>query len=165
VNRYGFLVMGIAWRILHDREEAKDIYQETFLRFHTAWLRGEEITYPKAWLYRTALNTACNRQRQRSREISYEEQEDCLERVGSDGRTEVEQTLLVNQIRQMAARLPDRQREVFILRNFEGLSFTEISEILDCTPETARANEYQALQKIRSWMTHDYESERKVGSR
>jgi hypothetical protein len=53
--------MGIAWRVLRNQEEARDIYQETFLRFHTAWSKGEEITHPKAWLCRIALNMACSR--------------------------------------------------------------------------------------------------------
>ena len=69
-----------------------------------------------------------------------------------DGDVIVEQHLLVDQIRGLSARLPERQREVFILRHFEGLPFAEIGDIMDCTAETARSNEYQALQKLRSWM-------------
>ena len=63
--------------------------------------------------------------------------------------------MLLERVRQLAAELPERQREVFVLRNFEGRSFAEIATALGCSAETARANEYQALKKLRAWMRLD----------
>lgn len=163
IDRYGSLVMQLVWRIVRDQEHARDIYQETFLRFHTAWMRGEDITHPKAWLCRTALNLAYNQRRQQDRETAYAEQVGWWEQAGSDGLEQAEHILLVDQVRRLVGRLPDRQRDVFVLRNFEGLSFSEIGELLDCTPETARANEYQALQKLRVWMHDSQAAKRGTG--
>ncbi len=56
---------------------------------------------------------------------------------------------MLDRVRRLAARLPTRQRNVFVLRNFEGLPFAEIAAQLGCSEEAARANEYKALKKIR----------------
>lgn len=147
MDHYGSLVLSIAWRILPDPDEVQDIYQETFLQFHATTLRGTRIEHPKAWLCRTAMNTALKRQQQRRRQVG----EEAAAPVG-DGAKEIEQALLVQKVRELTAHLPERQREVFVLRNFEGLPFSEISALLQCTEESARASEYKALQKIRAWL-------------
>jgi RNA polymerase sigma-70 factor (ECF subfamily) len=151
VELYGPLVVRVAWHILRDREEARDICQETFLRLHSAWLAGQEIENEKAWLCRTAINAALNRRRRLIRETSIEAAA-AGERAAIDGRSLNEEALLLERVRQLIVRLPDRQRQVFVLRNFEGLSFSEIGEMMGCSAESARANEYQALKKIRAWM-------------
>jgi len=147
MDRYGPLILRIAWRLLPDPEEVKDIYQETFLQFHAATRRGTVIDHPQAWLCRTAMNAAFKRQQQKRRQAD----EEAATPVYA-GDKEIEQALLVQQVRELAADLPARQRDVFVLRNFEGLSFTQIGEVLQCTEESARASEYKALQKIRAWM-------------
>lgn len=134
MDRYGPLVLSMAWRILPDPDEVQDIYQETFLQFHTSTAQGTQIEHPKAWLCRTAMNAALKRQQQRHRQAS----EEAVEQVG-DGAKEVEQALLVQKVRELTADLPERQREVFVLRNFEGLPFAEIGALLQCTEESARA--------------------------
>ena len=48
VELYGPLVISVAWHILRDREEARDIYQEAFLRLHSVWLEGQQIDNVKA---------------------------------------------------------------------------------------------------------------------
>ncbi|MBI2505655.1 MAG: sigma-70 family RNA polymerase sigma factor [Candidatus Latescibacteria bacterium] len=147
MDQYGPLVLRIAWRVLPDPDEVQDIYQETFLQFHASTAQGARIEHPKAWLCRTALNAALKRQQQHRRQAG----DEVPEQVG-DGAKEIEQALLVQKVRELTADLPDRQREVFVLRNFEGLPFAEIGILLQCTEESARANEYKALQKIRAWM-------------
>jgi len=151
VELYGPLVVRVAWHILRDREEARDICQETFLRLHSAWLAGQEIENEKAWLCRTAINAALNRRRRLIRETSIEAAA-AGARAAIDDRSRNEEALLLVRVRQLIVRLPDRQRQVFVLRNFEGLSFSEIGEMMGCSAESARANEYQALRKIRAWM-------------
>lgn len=156
VDRYGDLILHIAWRILPDADEVKDIYQETFLQYHAVVGRGETIQYPKAWLCRTATNAAFKRQRQRRRQTLFADDTDLENRPDSQSAKELEQNLLLDQVRQLAAELPDRQRQVFVLRNFQGMSFAEIAAQLDCTQQTARASEYKALKKIRAWMNDSW---------
>lgn len=154
IEHYGPLVLQMAWRILPDAEEVRDIYQDTFLQFHVALSKGEEIEFPKAWLCRVALRAACKRQRQRRRLTLFDENSPGQTAAATDAK-ELERRMLLERVRQLAAELPERQREVFVLRNVEGLSFAEIGTALGCSAETARANEYQALKKLRAWMRVD----------
>jgi len=156
VDRYGDLVLQVAWRVLPDADEVKDIYQETFLQYHAVVKRGETIHYPKAWLCRTATNAAFKRQRQRRRQSLFADDTALENHPDSKAAKEIEQNLLLNQVRQLAAELPERQRQVFVLRNFQGMPFAEIAAQLDCTEQTACASEYKALKKIRAWMNDSW---------
>jgi len=156
VDRYGDLVLQVAWRVLPDADEVKDIYQETFLQYHAVVGRGETIQYPKAWLCRTATNAAFKRQRQRRRQTLFADDTPLENHPDPKGAKEIEQNLLLDQVRQLSAELPDRQRQVFVLRNFQGMPFAEIAAQLSCTEQTARASEYKALKKIRAWMNDSW---------
>ena len=147
VNRYGRLVLKAAYRIVPDSDEAQEVFQETFLRFHAACARGEIISHPKAWLCRVAANAAFNLRRNRRRVLLCEGKD--LAAV-ADADKEVERRLLMDRVRDLAAELPERQRMVFALRNFEGWPFAEIAARLGCSEESARASEYKALKKIRA---------------
>ena len=152
VADYGDLVLKVAWRILPDAEETKDVFQETFLQYHRFLARGE-IKHPKAWLCRTAQNTAFKRLRQRRREVQVD---NAAELGQTEGGKEVEQQLLMQRVRERVAELPESQREVFSLRNFEGWNFAKIAAHVGCSEESARANEYQALKKIRAFLGDDW---------
>lgn len=66
-----------------------------------------------------------------------------------------ERHLLLDRVRDLAADLPERQRSVFALRNFEGWTYAEIAAQLGCSEGSARSSEYKALKKIRTWMGTD----------
>jgi RNA polymerase sigma-70 factor (ECF subfamily) len=50
---------------------------------------------------------------------------------------------------QAVEKLPHKQQAALMLRNYQGFSYEEIGETLDCSPEAARANVYQAIKKLR----------------
>ena len=156
IDRYSDLIAHVAWRIVHDREETRDICQETFLRFCAEGVEGQKIDYPKAWLCRTALNLAIDVARRRN-QVQKHLEHPLTADLSVPGREHIDRALLVERVRILALRLPERQREVFLLRNFEDLSYAEIGSLVDCTPETARVNEYHAVQKIRVWLHVDQE--------
>lgn len=139
--------MKVAWQILPDPDETHDVFQEAFLRYHTTLQRGEEIYHAKAWLCRTASNIACQRLRQKRREVLLEE-----EIADIDNSKDIENYLLLDRVRQLVAELPERQRKVVTLRQFAGLSFAEIAAQLQCSEEAVRANQYKALKTIRAWI-------------
>lgn len=152
IEQHGRLVFGVIWRLLPDRDEAMDLYQETFLRYHTVVQRGKTIEYPKAWLCRVATNEAFKRLRQRGRQTSLTDGSGHDQPARSNPEEEIEQSLLVQRVRILVADLPARQRDVFVLRNYEGLPFAEIADRLGCSETSARASEYKALKKIRARM-------------
>ena len=149
IDDYGRLVLKVAYRIVPNPDQAREIFQETFLRFHTACTRGEVIAFPKAWLCRVATNVAFNARRRQRAMLAIEEDTAVETNAGRD----VERHLLMDRVRDLAADLPERQRTVFALRNFEGWTFAEIAARLGCTEGAARSSEYKALRKIRTWMS------------
>ena len=145
VEHYGRLVLKVAYKIVANADEAQEVFQETFLRFHAACVRGELIAHPKAWLCRVATNAAFKIRRYQHRALLYEDED-----PAADADKDAEHRLLMNRVRDLAAELPERQRMVFALRNFEGWPFAEIAARLGCSEEAARASEYKALKKIRA---------------
>jgi RNA polymerase sigma-70 factor (ECF subfamily) len=151
IEQYGALVIHLAWRITRDEEETRDICQEVFLRLHTAWTAGQQIDQLKAWLSRTAIRAAMNSRRRKARQIPLTEA--LLPLTAPGGLADLDRALLIDKIRQLAQLLPERQQEVFVLRHFEGLPFEEIGRIVGCSPLAARSAAFQALQKMRAWLT------------
>ena len=141
--------MQVIWRLVPDREDACDIYQDTFLAYHRLRASERGVTHPKAWLCRTARNRAFGHLAEARR----------VETAGIDPAAEaaapvqpaVQSTAyLVGQLRQWVAELPDRQRDAFTMRHFEDLPFAEIAAQLGCTPEAARASVHKATVKLRA---------------
>ena len=151
IDDYGRLVLKVAYRILPNSDQAQEIFQETFLRFHAACTRGEVIAYPKAWLCRVATNVAFNARRRQRPTLGLEA--DTV--VDADADKDTERRLLLDRVRDLAVDLPERQRTVFALRNFEGWTYAEIAAQLGCSVGAARSSEYKALKKIRAWMSMD----------
>ena len=151
VDDYGRLVLKVAYRIVPNADQAQEIFQETFLRFHAACTRGEAIAYPKAWLCRVATNVAFNARRRQRATLGLEADT----AVDANADRDAERRLLMDRVRDLAADLPERQRTVFALRNFEGWTFAEIGARLGCSAGSARSSEYKALKKIRARMGAD----------
>lgn len=144
------LVMKIIWSLVPSSDDARDIFQDTFLQHHLALTRGREIRNPKAWLCQTARNGAFRLRRLRHRQekpVADEILHQFPDQIPSP-----DNSLLLDKVRNLTASLPERQAQVFSMRNFEQLSYAEIAEQLDCTEEAARASGYKALKKIRSLM-------------
>ena len=67
----------------------------------------------------------------------------------------VENGLMVEKIRRLTVDLPERRREVFVLRYFQGCSFEQIARLLNCSAGAARAAAFQASKQIRAWLACD----------
>ncbi len=151
IEQYGALVMGVIWRVVRQEEDAYDLYQDVFLKYHQAQRRGERIEQPKAWLCRTGLNAALDKVRGRKKHIPFEGEAE--EQIGLDTWDQIERGLLLERVRQLAQSLPRRQQQVLVLRCFEGYSFDEIGQLLECSAGAARAAMFQGLKKLRDWLT------------
>lgn len=151
IEQYGALVIHLAWRITRDEEETRDICQEVFLSLHLAWTAGQQIDQLKAWLSKTAIHAALNSRRRNTRQIPLTDA--ILPVTAEGGLADLDRAILIDKVHQLTHLLPDRQKEVFALRHFEGLSFEEIGQVVGCSPLAARSAAFQALQKMRAWLT------------
>ena len=153
MERHGPQVLKAIWNLVPSAEDARDLYQETFLQHHLAVSRGHRIDHPCAWLCQTARHAAFRLRRQHLKQGR---------RVGDDALDNLparaidpEHGLLLDRIRDLAARLPERQGQVFVMRHFEQMSFAEIATQLGISEDAARASGHKALGRIRAMITDE----------
>lgn len=126
-------------RLTGDRDEADDLYQETFLAAFRAWpppRAGNE----RAWLYRIATNKAIDRVRRVRRLVPLRDL-----RLAAPERDGVTIADLASAVRG----LPTGQRAAFVLRKVEGRSYAEVADVLGCSEEAARSRVAEAMKKVK----------------
>lgn len=151
VEKYSPEIFAYLWRLLNGTRDAEDCLQEVFLRAFQAFERLNQDAYIRAWLYKIATNTSISFRKKRSRvelhevilEVEFPSQEVLPE-------VQVEWNERLKVVLEAIDALPDRQRSALMMRKYQELSYAEISLILGCSQEAARANVYQALKKLRA---------------
>ncbi len=134
-------------RFVRNREDARDLTQDTFVRAYRSRdsFRGDSSIY--TWIYKIAINLAIN-YKSRSRDLS--SIDDMTVISGGDDPSEgVLNRELAGNIETALAALPARQRTVFILHYYEEKPHAEIARILGITEGGVKANYYQAVQKLK----------------
>jgi RNA polymerase sigma-70 factor, ECF subfamily len=145
-------IMRFLVRSTRDRDDAMDLFQETWLRAYRAYptLKSEDGLRP--WIFRIASNLCRNRVRDKTRRRRVIEDEladaDAFAEVTSlDGRGGADGVL---HLKREIAKLPGKQGKALVMRKFAGLDYEEIGAALDCSAESARASVYLALKKLKS---------------
>lgn len=163
VLRYQHRLLGLIGRLVRDPHEAEDIAQETFIKAYRALanFRGESAFY--TWLYRIAINTANNYLLSRGRrppdtdlDVDDEEQIEAQVALADNDNPESnhQRDELKQAIDQAIAELPEDLRTAFTLREFSGLSYEEITEIMDCPVGTVRSRIFRAREAIDNKIRH-----------
>ncbi len=154
MQRKGPVLLGLATRMVGDREEARDIVQLTFLRAWEHRERFDERWSPNTWLYRIATNLAIDYLRAAGgrREKAEPVRRHLVEIVRH--RRQPEMADLDHRevdaiLAELAQGLSERQRAVFLLREIEGLSSSEVSEVLGCRESTVRNHLFAARKHLR----------------
>jgi RNA polymerase sigma-70 factor, ECF subfamily len=144
-------IMRFLVRSTGDRDDAMDLFQETWLRAYRAYptLQSEDGLRP--WIFRIASNLCRNRARDRMRRgrvISHESADiDSLEHRAAHHLNGGPEGAL--HLKRSIARLPGKQGQALMMRKFAGLEYAEIGTALNCSAESARASVYQALKKLK----------------
>jgi len=162
VRQYDQAVLRLALHLTGSEADARDIYQEAFLKAfrHLANFRFECSFY--TWIYRIVTNLCLDhlRKRQTRREDpqtvkdSDGREVDVLERVsddrsGANPERDLMRRELGARIAQALTRLTPRERMVFELKHYQGLRLRTIGEMLNTTEETAKNTLFRATQKLR----------------
>ena len=130
------------------RQEAEDLCQEAFLRAFRAFERLPPDAHHRAWIYRIAYNLFLN-QRRRAATVELPEELPArdIDHAGYD---------LARRVAEFVRTLPAKQRAALVLRHVEGRDYAEVAEILGCSEDSARANLFQAVKKIRARFDEEY---------
>ena len=138
----------IAFYILESRAEAEDAVQEVFVKLWEQRDGLEQVRDPKAYCIRMLKNLCLDRLR-KARQLNFlEELPDKAYAPGPDEGIDAKTRL--NKVLEAVKALPERQREVLVLRTVEGLSYEEISTRTGMNYLTCRVLLSQARSKIKS---------------
>ncbi|MBA2334998.1 MAG: RNA polymerase sigma factor [Blastocatellia bacterium] len=156
VKRWERKIFALCFGMLGREDDARDAAQETFIAAYRnlANFRGEAKV--SSWLHRIAVNqclTTKRRAKTRSEDFLDEESNE-EERVfiapehTSPSRT-TEQNERLNIVRQAVSSLPVDLRQVIVMKEFEDMTFQEISETLELPLSTVKSRLYTALKQLR----------------
>ncbi|HEY7913688.1 MAG TPA: sigma-70 family RNA polymerase sigma factor [Blastocatellia bacterium] len=159
VRRWERQIYGLTLRMLGRDEEARDATQETFLSAYRnlSKFRGEAKF--SSWIYRIALNICNTKLRGRARgTVSIEGQREdsgieiaaALDDLGSN----IQQQQITLHVRRALQAIPAEMRQVIIMKEYEGLKFSEIAEILSIPVSTVKTRMYTGLAELRKRLEH-----------
>ncbi|WP_235504465.1 SigE family RNA polymerase sigma factor [Nostocoides sp. Soil756] len=141
----------LAWLLLHDEQDAEEVVQDAFVALHRRWGRLDDPAAAAAYLRRSVVNGARSALRRRGVRERYAAAL-AAERVvvalsPSDTVVAAEQR---DQLVGALTRLPQRQREVLVLRYYLDLSEAEIADALGISPGSVKTHAHRGLAALRS---------------
>jgi RNA polymerase sigma-70 factor (ECF subfamily) len=149
-------IYALAYRTIGREEDARDVCQETFLRAFRALpgFRGQAKF--SSWLYRIALNLCRDwiRRERRAPIVQPPEESDLMELAAAAEPSESIEELvarkdLAQAVERAMAVLPEEQRTAIVLKEYHGLTFQEIADLLGCPLSTVKTRLYQGLTVLR----------------
>jgi len=157
VLKYQHKIFGLISRYIYDNHEVQDVAQEVFLKAYRALpkFRGHSAFY--TWLYRIAINTAKNHLVSRGRrppgtDIDVDDAEYYETGRALRDMENPENVLFGNELKAVVdnaiGTLPNDLRTAVTLREFDGLSYEDIAEIMDCPVGTVRSRIFRAREAI-----------------
>jgi len=154
MRRHDREIMRFLVRMTRDRDDALDLFQETFLRAYRAYPSLDSEDGLRPWLFKIAANLCRNRARDRarhSRVIAPDADAEMFDTVASHNSNHANHGATGDalDLRRAIAGLPGKQGQAFVMRKIVGLDYSEIGAALGCSEESARAGVYQALRKLK----------------
>lgn len=147
-------VYAYAVRLLRDTELAADVVQEAFLRMHKAIETLDPERDPSAWVFTIVTNTARDHWRSRAHRAARRsvDLEDAWDVVADDPESDPERGVQRREQRERLdaamRRLSAADREVLLLREFEGMSNGEIASLLQLSAEAVRQRYSRAVRRL-----------------
>jgi len=163
VHRYDRQVLSMAANYVNSSDEAKDIYQEVFLRVYRGLKNFELRSEFSTWLYRITTNVCLTHRSRRKRHMhaSIHEGEGDEESHGVAGTMESDRQAMDSEISSSIEDalevLSPKQRLVFTLRHYDGYKLREIATMMNCTEGTVKKYLFTATRRMREQLKEVYE--------
>jgi RNA polymerase sigma-70 factor (ECF subfamily) len=157
VVRWERPIYALAFRTLGREEDARDVVQEAFLRAYRGLKGFKGQAKFSSWLYRITINLCRDwmRRDRRAPLVAVPEGVDPMdladERAAPSESVEdlVARREMSAAVSRAMADLPDEQRTAILLKEYHGLTFQEIADLLDCPLSTVKTRLYQGLTVLR----------------
>jgi len=156
IHRWERPIYALAYRQIGREEDARDVCQDTFLRAYRGLngFRGQAKF--SSWLYRIALNLCRDwmRRERRTPVVQAPEDMDLMDLAAAREPSEsIEDRVgrhdLTRAVERAMALLPEEQRTAIVLKEYQGLTFQEIADLLGCPLSTVKTRLYQGLTVLR----------------
>lgn len=141
-----------ALHLVGDREQAMDITQEAYLRLHERWAERDPEREPAPWLYSVIRNLAIDHLRRRARRPQAEIDQALLRCPAADPEQAAGRNEMAGRLWAAIGSLPPEQREILLLRDWHGLDYGQIAEVLGLSLGTVSSRLHHAREKVREQM-------------
>lgn len=154
-------IYNFSYKYFFDHDLAMEVSQKTFISMHRSIVGLQDVARFKPWLYTIAVNFCREelRRRKSSRAVSLEELKPGEGEVSqswetSRGRREnperqLRQSELSDLLQNCLLELSEEQRVVVIMKEYEGLKFREIAEVLNVSENTVKSRMYYGLDGLK----------------
>lgn len=148
-----------ARRMTGSHDDADDVLQEVLLVLYKKLKEFRQQSTVYTWIYRVTATRAINYIRKKNLKRFFSlDQEDAEELIASeDIVTDYVRKEKLAHIEKLLQKLPVKQREVFVMRHYDELSYEEIAEITGKSVGGLKANYYHAWEKLNALMETEYE--------
>lgn len=155
ISGYEKKVYNTAYRFFNNAEDAMDVSQEIFIKVFTSLRRFREDSSFSTWLYRIAVNTCIDFLRKKREDVLPIKEEIVMDDKTKLGfQTELPEEFVEKQevkqaIMKAISTLPEEQRICIILRDVQGFSYTEISDVLSCSLGTVKSRLFRGRRALK----------------
>jgi len=157
IERHKHKAYHIAFGFARNREEAKDLSQEAFLKAFAYLKKFDGRSSFYTWFYRIVVNVCLDHKRRSKRRAADEFDETSESRIEPSHQMNnplpLDQQVLAGQIslrvKTALQTLPAKQRTAFVLKNHQGLSIKEIAEMMDTAEGTVKVHLHRAVTALR----------------
>jgi len=149
----GDRLAGTAYHVLGHREDAREAVQDAFLKCWKKRAEADQVANLEAWIFSVVLNTARDlRRRRRVRKADSLPPENVMQASspGLDPAHVTERREALARVRRAIHTLPEKEREVFLLRQNGDLTYQAIAEVLEAPVGTVKTRMRSALQRLRA---------------
>jgi len=151
IDRYQKMVMNLAYRIVNNCEDAKDVTQSVFVKAYGNLPSFNPRFKLFSWLYRIAVNESLNFAKKRQRQAAFPPGSIA---DGEDPQDSLANNELNRKIEKALADLNPRQRALLAL-SLDGFSYKEIGEVLDLSEKKVKSRLFSARHKIIGLLERD----------
>lgn len=166
IKRYEKTIFNFAFKICRDKDKAENTMQETFINILKSLHQFDGNSKFSTWIYRIVLNNCLMESRENSKtkdQLSLEDEDITIEEPSNNRWYELPmENLLNNELKSLLdaaiKKLEPLYREVFILRDIEGLSIEETGQVLNLTVPTIKTRLHRARLFLRNELKHYFEN-------
>lgn len=162
LHRHRTAVVNHLYRAVHNRAIAEELAQDVFVRVYRSRERYEPTAKFTTWLFRITTNVALNWRRDTRRQMAELGIDDLSTNVRKfefrDGRPPMDEEIIrehkAKEVRAAIQSLPGKQLAAVLMHKYEGMDYTQIADVLNCSVPALKSLLFRAYENLRRHLAH-----------